>query len=232
MRSKIIICCLACLLLVGCSTKTGTETDLKSNTEETDLESVVESQPEESTVEVHDWFSETKYPIPMGIVENGTRTDLVNINIPESLSLSDVRVASFEGGKDFIWNDVAPTSKDVVENEMLKDRSNPLCFVAVDAPMVDYTTMYFVINDGVNYNVSDIARDYADKGSQFDWEGHTCFLLGTDADADAAKYGDLTVFYEVVPDGAYVSLGYIGPLEDTKTDMEIAENLCSLVEII
>lgn len=220
---KVIVCCLLGLILCGCSSETTSE-----DTSESLIESYSDVQPQEA----YDWFSEAKYPVPMGIVVDGVKRDLVNINIPESLRLYDVRVASLEGGASFIWDNLAPTSKEVVEDEMLKNRIDPLCQVSVNAPSVDTTTMYFVTHDGTKYNVSDTARDYADMGSEFEWEGHKCFLLGTDTEADAAKYGDLTVFYEIEPDGAYISLGYVGPLTDTKTDMEIAENLCSLVEII
>lgn len=44
--------------------------------------------------------------------------------------------------------------------------------------------------------------------------------------------GGISVYYEIVPNSIYLQLGYSGPLFSIKSDMEIARDLCSLINVI
>ena len=132
--------------------------------------------------------------------------------------------------------DISDNTRETVQpEEALAGTDNPVTHIQAGSSE-DFTRLYFAMQPGNIQTLSEMAESYQAEGTgnEFEWEGHKCFLLGIEDDYEGAKYGDLTVFYEIIPDVAYLAIGYMGPQleEDSRSETEFAKQLCGLVTIL
>lgn len=228
----------ASMLIGGCSSKenetVGDSTDISVMEESTvtvgeDSSEESGNLPEESedtSKSYPDYFDSSieRTGYKMGIIENNAKKDLVQVNIPanfNSLTVYEKNLADL-------------TNDEISQEEALSGTNNPIVNItaSVRSQEDNNTTLYFVMKENKR-TLTEFMEGFS-KGTEFDWNGHKCFLLGYNDGYEGEKYGDLTVFYEIVPDGDYMAIGYtsIAVEEGAVEELDVADSLCSLVDIL
>lgn len=183
-------------------------------------------EPEDTSKSYPDYFDSSieRTGYKMGIIENNAKKDLVQVNIP----------ASFNSLTVYEKNLADLTNDEISQEEALSGTDNPIVNItaSVRSQEDNNTTLYFVMKKNKR-TLTEFMEGFS-KGTEFDWNGHKCFLLGYNDGYEGEKYGDLTVFYEIVPDGDYMAIGYtsIAVEEGAVEELDVADSLCSLVDIL
>lgn len=225
----------ASMLIGGCNSKenetVGDSTDISVEESTVGEDSSEESgnlpeESEDTSKSYPDYFDSSieRTGYKMGIIENNAKKDLVQVNIP----------ASFNSLTVYEKNLADLTNDEISQEEALSGTDNPIVNItaSVRSQEDNNTTLYFIMKDS-KMTLTEFINGF-NAGTEFNWNGHKCFLLGYNDGYEGEKYGDLTVFYEIVPDGNYMAIGYtsIAVEEGAVKELDIADSLCSLVDVL
>lgn len=208
--------------VMGESTDEGTSSDSSNN----DLSEAEENEVEDTSKTYPNYFDPSieRTGYKMGTIENGAKKDLVQVNIPANFN----NLTVYEKNLSDLTND------EISQEEALAGTDSPVVNITatVRSQEDNNTTLYFIMKDS-KMTLTEFINGF-NAGTEFNWNGHKCFLLGYNDGYEGEKYGDLTVFYEIVPDGNYMAIGYtsIAVEEGAVEELDIADSLCSLVDVL
>lgn len=128
-----------------------------------------------------------------------------------------------------------PENPELAENpQTIAESADDLSAFPEDFTVSDEAdgTMFLVeVKDGSAMTFSDLEEMYP-GGTAFTSDGNACYLLGPGTGYTGVRLGSLTVYYELDPDtGAYLALGYDGPIADFADESDLGELLSSWVHL-
>ena len=212
---------------VGCAAETEDQPVQQAAVGET------EESGDTAETETKNWFSEPRVSIPMGIYEDGEIREVLTADIPESLFVTQVNTKEAEGNDSYniIPFDYKTTAKEAVEQGLLDNLSEPIQAIISIAMDTEGTGFYYFLHNEGTTNLDFIENACKGKGKEFEHDGYRCFMLGPDDGYNSGRGGDVSVYIELVPGGAYLEASYSGILTDTETDEQITERLMELITL-